>query len=95
MRNRRKIMFQYKQAKNTPVVVKIFKHACLALDFYITMEKQEKQSLTIFVINIDKNLKREYLIITYDMLLELSGSGNKSKAFIGKKRNINGKKTND
>lgn len=82
MRNRRRIMFQYSSGRTSPMISKQFKHASLANEFYNDkMTVVQKQHLTIFLINIDKNKNRTYKMINRTMLLGLVGSGNKPQKY--------------
>lgn len=75
-------MFQYKSGKTSPMISKQFKHASLANEFYNDkMTVEQKQYLTIFLINIDKNKNRTYKMINQTMLLGLVGSGNKPQKY--------------
>jgi hypothetical protein len=80
-------MFQYKSGKASPMISKQFKHASLANEFYNDkMTIEQKQHLTIFLINIDKNKNRTYKMINHNMLVGLMGSGNKAKVYRNTKK---------
>jgi len=80
-------MFQYKSSKSSPMVSKQFKHASLAHEYHNDkMSLEQKQHLTIFLINIDKNKNRTYKMINYNMLIGLMGSGNKAQVYRNTKK---------
>jgi hypothetical protein len=94
-RNRRVIVFQYTQGKHMPLITKVFKFPKLAYEHYQLLEPKEKQSLTMYAKTIRENRQPEYLMLNYEGLIKLLGSGNKPKNFMTTEQYLNGKKTQD
>ncbi|MCK9576921.1 MAG: hypothetical protein M0R51_13540 [Clostridia bacterium] len=86
-RNRRQIIFQYRNDKTTFYTIRSFKYPKLAKEFYDNeLSDKEKQKCDMMVKIITPTKQESFVIINRMILEQLCGAGNKSPKLVRGKR---------